>query len=203
MKLVCCWAHVHRKFTDVLSTVGKFVHYQRGTEAHKGLKFCQSLFRIERDLQEANAEACFLSRLERSSALLEKMRAWLLRAKEELLPKSATGGAVGYCLNQWSKLVRFLEDGRLELDNNRSERSIKPFVIGRKNWLFSVTPKGATSSAMAYSLVETAKENGLDPLVYMTYLFEPLPNIDTRDLSELDKLLPWDVTVQYKFRPPT
>ena len=188
---------------DVLSTAGKLVHDQGGTEAHTGLKFCQSLFRIERDLQEATAETRFLGRLERRSALLEKMRTWLLRAKEELLPKSATDGAVGYCLTQWSKLVRFLEDGRLELNNNRSERSIKPFVIGRKNWLFSVTPKGATSSAMAYSLVETAKQNGLDPLVYLTYLFEPLLNIDTRDLSELDKLLPWDVTVQYKFRPPT
>ena len=111
--------------------------------------------------------------------------------------------AVGYCLYQWSKLVCLLEDGRLELDNNCSERSIKPFVIGRENWHFSVTPKGATSSTMVYSLVETAKENGLDPFVYLPYLFERLPNIDTRDLSELDKLLPWDVRVQTKFRPPT
>ena len=203
VKLVGCWAHARRKFTDALSIVAKSVRDQGGTEAHTGLKFCQSLFKIERDLQDGTAEARFSGRLERSSVLLDKMHVWLLRAKEELLPKSSTGMAVSYCLNQWSKLVRFLEDGRLELDNNRSERSIKPFVIGRKNWLFSITPKGATSSAMVYSLVETAKENGLDPLVYLTYLFERLPNIDTRDLFELDKLLPWDVTVQSKFRPPT
>lgn len=108
-----------------------------------------------------------------------------------MLPKSTFGQAIAYCLNQWEKLQAFLLDGRLELDNNRSERSIKPFVIGRKNWLFSNTPRGARASATIYSIVETAKENGLNPLAYLTYLFERLPNIDIDDEAALDELLPW------------
>ena len=88
------------------------------------------------------------------------------------------------------------------LGNNRPERSIKPFVIGRKNWLFSVTPKSVLSSATIYSVDETAKENGLDSFVYLTFLFERLTNVNTRDLSKLDELLPWDVTAESNFRPP-
>ncbi|CAB3393533.1 protein of unknown function [Kyrpidia spormannii] len=84
-----------------------------------------------------------------------------------------------------------MKDGRLEIDNNRSERSIKPFVIGRKNWLFANTPKGAKASATVYSIVETAKENGLNPYEYLRYLFERLPNVDVNDTTVLDRLLPW------------
>ena len=108
-----------------------------------------------------------------------------------MLPKSAFGEAVGYCLNQWAKLNAHLADGRLELDNNRSERSIKPFVTGRKNWLFANTQRGARASAMIYSIVETAKENSLNPYVYLKFLLEQLPNIDVKDQNALDRLLPW------------
>ncbi len=108
-----------------------------------------------------------------------------------MLPKSTFGQAISYCLGQWEKLTAFLQDGRLELDNNRSERSIKPFVIGRKNWLFANTPRGARASAIIYSIVETAKENGLNPFQYLCYLFEKLPNVDTQDEQVLDELLPW------------
>jgi len=126
-------------------------------------------------------------------------------AKDQLtkvLPKSAFGQAINYCLNQWDKLVAFLQDGRLEIDNNRSERSIKPFVIGRKNWLFSNTPKGAKASAIIYSIVETAKENGLNPFMYLVYVFEKLPNIDTQNPIALDQLLPWSNTVKLNCRVP-
>ncbi len=98
---------------------------------------------------------------------------------------------IDYCLNQWKKLTVFLEDGRLELDNSRSERSIKPFVIGRKNWLFANTPRGAKTSAIIYSIIETAKENSLNPFVYLTWLFEKLPQLnDLKDPKELDLFLP-------------
>ena len=90
-----------------------------------------------------------------------------------------------------SKLNNFLSDGRLEISNNRAERSIKLFVIGRKNWLFSNTAKGANASAIIYSVIETAKANNLNIFYYLTYLFEQLPNIDTNNLEELDQLLPW------------
>ncbi|GMA58180.1 hypothetical protein GCM10025858_26830 [Alicyclobacillus sacchari] len=123
--------------------------------------------------------------------MLDAFLAWLEEQSEQVLPKSAFWQAVSYCLNQWSKLTTFLEDGHLELDNNRSERSIKRFVIGRKNFLFANTPRGARASAIAYSLVETAKENGLDPYLYLEYLFERLPNIQTDDRTAMADLLPW------------
>lgn len=86
-------------------------------------------------------------------------------------------------------------DGRLELDNNRSERSINPFVIGRKAWLFSNTARGATSSAIIYSVVETAKENGLNPFTYIKHLLEMLPNMGIEDKDEMDSVLPWSTTL--------
>ncbi len=100
--------------------------------------------------------------------MLDEFLTWLQEQGEQVLPKSALGQAVSHCLNQWSKLTAFLEDGHLELDNNRSERSLKRFVIGQKNFLFANTPRGARASAVANSLVETAKENGLNPTAYLT-----------------------------------
>ncbi len=108
------------------------------------------------------------------------------------MPKSLIGQAIAYSLNQWDKLTAFLKDGRLEIDNNRSERSIKPFVIGRKNWLFANTPRGAKASAAIYSVIETAKENGLHPFRYLTYLFEQLPQLpDLREPKVLEPFMPW------------
>ena len=89
--------------------------------------------------------------------------------------------------------MRFLEDGRIELDNNRAERIIKQFVIGRKNWLFANTPKGARASATIYSIIETARENRLNPYAYLNLLFEILPNLDSRDDATHEALLPWNV----------
>ncbi len=132
--------------------------------------------------------------------MLEAFSAWLKTEKSNVLPKSLLGQAITYCLNQWEKLVAFLEDGRLEIDNNRSERSIKPFVIGRKNWIFSNTPKGAKASSIIYSIVETAKENKLNPFYYLRYLFERLPNMDISNMDELDQLLPWSKTIPLNCR---
>ena len=109
-------------------------------------------------------------------------------------PKSTLGKAIAYSLNQWPKLVRYLDDGRLNIDNNRAERAIKPFVIGRKNWLFSNTVKGANASAVLYSFIETAKANGLIPFDYLTKIFNELPKLD--DEAELDHLLPWNVMLK-------
>lgn len=103
-----------------------------GSAAHQGLAFCDALFKIERDLHDVTSEERFAGRQERSKPLLEQFHAWLDMMSERTLPKSALGSAITYCRKQWRKLLGFLLDGRLELDNNRSERSIKPFVIGRK-----------------------------------------------------------------------
>jgi len=185
--LVGCWAHVRRKFNDALNVLPADKRASPST-ALEGLNFCNELFAIERDLSDVGPEERYRARLERSRPVLDAFSAWLKTQSSGVLPQSLLGQAIKYCQSQWSKLERFLLDGRLEIDNNRCERSVKPFVIGRKGWLFCNTPKGARASAIAYSIVETAKENGLIPFEYLRYLFERLPNLGDGDL---DELLPW------------
>ena len=105
-------------------------------------------------------------RQERAKPILEEFYAWLSKKSLQTPPKGLLGKAVSYALNQCKKLIGYLEDGRLALDNNMAENSIRPFVIGRKNWIFSGTPAGAEASAVLYSLVETAKDNNLEPYAY-------------------------------------
>lgn len=189
--LVGCWAHARRKFDEALKALPD-TKSSAPVVAKEGLEFCNRLFAIERDLKDATPDERYTIRLERSRPILDAFLAWLRTKRPRVLPKSALGQAIAYCLNQWEKLEAFLKDGRLELDNNRSERSIKPFVIGRKNWMFANTPGGAKASAMIYSIIETAKENGLNPFVYLVYLFEKLPQLsDPKDPQALDQLLPW------------
>lgn len=194
VKIVGCWAHARRKFDEALKALPAS---QKGKSvtATEGLKFCNRLYAVEKKLSNMTPEERYKQRLEHSRPIMDLFLTWLKMHKPRLLPKSALGGAITYCLNQWENLEAFLEDGRLEIDNNRSERSIKPFVIGRKNWLFSNTPKGARGSAIVYSIVETAKENGLNPYYYLQYLFEKLPNMDITDEAALDKLMPWSSTL--------
>jgi transposase len=157
----------------------------------EGLAFCNQLYAIERKLKEASDQERYQARLEQSTPILKAFSTWLKTQVLRVLPKSTLGQAIQYCRNQWEKLTAFLQDGRLELDNNRSERSIKPFVIGRKNWLFANTQRGAAASATIYSVIETAKANNLNPFAYLSYLFEQLPNVDTNNPTVLDELLPW------------
>jgi transposase len=194
-------AHAQSKFIEAITVLPTKERKKGGSSAHEGLAFCDKRFRIERDLHDVSAEERFAGRQARSKPVLERFAAWLEEKAGKVLPKSALGGAITYCRNQWPKLLGFLKDGRLELDNNRSERSIKPFVIGRKNWLFANSPRGARSSAIIYRIVETAKENGLNPFSYLTYLFEQLPNVKVKDPTALD-LLPWSEAVQQKCRVP-
>ncbi|RKO68064.1 IS66 family transposase [Desulfofundulus salinus] len=188
--LVGCWAHARRKFDEALKALPEDKR-NKAVAARVGLEFCNQLFAIERDLKDATPQERYQARQVRSRPVLDAFWAWLKTQKTQVLPKSSFGQAVNYCLSQWDKLIAFLQDGRLELDNNRSERSIKPFVIGRKNWLFANTPRGARASAITYSIIETAKENGLNPFQYLSYLFEKLPNLDPKDSNALDQLLPW------------
>ncbi len=191
---VGCWAHARRKFDEALKALpAKLKDGQ--SAAKQGLDFCNKLFAVERVLHDLTAEERYEGRSVKSRPILNEFRDWLNYQRARMTPKSATGVAVHYCLNQWDKLEAFLLDGRLELDNNRSERSIKPFVIGRKAWLFNNTPRGATASATIYSIVETAKENGLIPFQYLIFLLERLPNIDLSDKKMIDELLPWSANL--------
>lgn len=188
--LVGCWAHARRGFAEAIETLPS-AEQKKPTTARIGLDYCNELFKIERGLKEATSEERHAGRQKQSRPVLDAFSAWLHEQSGLVLPKSALGKAVRYCLNQWGKLVVFLEDGNVELDNNRCERSIKPFVIDRKNFLFSNTPRGARASAITFSLVETAKENGLDPQLYLQHLFERLPNMETSDAEAMAALMPW------------
>lgn len=190
VKLVGCWVHARRYFIEALKAMPP-KRDNIPTLTEEGLDFCNKLFEVERKLHDLTDAERYEQRLVKSKPFVDKFKDWLKYQKPRVLPGSLIGRAIQYCLNQWDKLSAFLLDGRLELDNNRSERSIKPFVIGRKNWLFSNTPKGAVSSATIYSIVETAKENNLIPFEYLKYLFDNLPNIDITDIKVLDEFMPW------------
>jgi len=193
--LVGCWAHLRRKFDEALKGLPP-KQRTSGSKAQEALNQINGLFAIERELSKSTPQERFKARELRSRPVAEEFRKWLEEMSTAVLPKSLFGVAVNYGRQQWEKLIRFLDDGRIELSNNRAERSIKPFVIGRKNWLFANTPRGARASAVIYSMVETAKENGLNPYTYLTHLFEKLPNLESRTDEDLDRLLPWNVTLQ-------
>lgn len=197
--LVGCWAHSRRKFDEAVKTLPS-AEQKKPTAARTGLDYCNQLFRIERGLKDLPPEKRHAERQKQSKPVLDAFSVWLEEQSVQVPPKTVLGRAITYCLNQWSKLVVFLDDGNLELDNNRSERSIKPFVIGRKNWLFSNTPRGARASAVTYSMIETAKENGLHPFEYLQYLFEQLPSIDMKSESALATLLPWSERLPVQVR---
>lgn len=200
--LVGCWAHARRKFIDALKALPVEAR-AKADHIHAALNYFRRLYRIEREIRDLSTELRTQARDERSRPVMEAFKRWLDNMVTQVLPKSKFGGAVRYCLNQWPKLVRVLEDGRLELDNNRAERSIKPFVIGRKNWLFSVSPRGARASALLYSIVVTAKENGLNPYAYLTYVLTQLPNLDPpNDTQAIHELLPWKVKLPANTYPP-
>ena len=128
--------------------------------------------------------------------MLEEYKAWLDKSILQVPPKSALGKALAYSLNQWPKLTRYLEDGHLNIDNNRAERAIKPFVIGRKNWLFSNTVSGANASSVLYSIVETAKANNLVPFDYLHHILSVLSERDDDDT--LTAVLPWNVSLEVR-----
>lgn len=185
-----CWSHARRKYHEALQALP--ANQRSGTTAAEGLAFCNALFEVERKWKEATVEQRFQARLTESRPILDAFFAWMGEQEPRVLPKSLLGTAITYTLKQWEKLNVFLQDGRLAIDNNRSERAIKPVVIGRKNFLFSNTPRGAKASAIIYSIMETAKANSLHPYMYLKYLFEYMPQLpDATDPEALSKLVPW------------
>lgn len=198
---VGCFAHARRGFTDALKALPEGSETSR-TNAQDGLDFCNKLFEIERKFKGLSSQERYERRLEQSKPVLEDFLSWLNIKKKQVLPKSSLGKAINYCLKQWPKLEAFMLDGRIELSNNRAERAIKPFVIGRKNFLFSKSPKGANASAVTYSIIETAKANNLNAFYYLNYLFEKLPNIDIENIDELDQLLPWSSSIPEECKIP-
>jgi transposase len=187
-----CLAHARRKFDEALKAQKK---KGRGGLAKQGFDFFRRLYRVEREARERDLDADGRKalRLTKAKPIWNELRQWLDGALGQVPPKSLTGKALAYLDKQWPRLIRVLDDGRIEVDNNLCENAIRPFVLGRKAWLFADTPDGATASARLYSLIETAKANGLEPYAYLARVFADLPvAIAAQDDEAIEKLLPWN-----------
>lgn len=181
-----CWAHVRRKFVDAVKVQPKGTH----GHADQAVAMIGQLYAIEREHKDSTIEARYAARQQKSIPVLNELHDWMEKLLPMVPPKSALGSALSYMRDYWGKLVRYPERGDLPIDNNRCENAIRPFVVGRKAWLFSDTPAGADASAIIYSLVETAKANGIEPYTWLRHVLEHLPAARTAD--EMDKLLPWN-----------
>lgn len=181
--LIGCWAHARRKFMEAKKGAGK----KGSGKADWALNHIQKLYRLETQLKDKTVEERYITRQEKSVLLLSQLHMWLMKSAQQVLPKTKLGEAIQYCLNQWKKLERYTLDGLLSIDNNRAERGIKPFVIGRKNWLFSQTATGANASAVLYSIIETAKANDLNVFEYVMTCLDELSQPDVN----IEQLLPW------------
>lgn len=193
---VGCFAHARRKFDEALRGQGKNAKKKPGAKqslARQGLGKINKLYEYERLWRDASPEERYVLRQEKTKPKLEELELWWKASIGRVSPTSLTGEALKYLKGQWPKLVRVLDDGRIALDTNAVERCIRPFVIGRRNWLFADTPKGAQASANLYSLVETAKANALEPWQYLERVFTALPSATTD--AQVEALLPWNVAL--------
>lgn len=195
-----CWVHARRRFIDAEAALPK----ERRTAEHPAtlmLGLIGELYAVEkhcrdeaalRQLSPADHHAsCYGLRQRDSRPIIERIAQQLLTHRDSVAPQSALGRAFHYLSAQWRKLVRYLDDGRYPIDNNAAENAIRPFVIGRKNWLFADTVKGAQASSNLYSLIETAKANGIEPYHYLVRVFTDLPRAQT--VEDIERLLPWNL----------
>lgn len=185
---LCCWAHARRKFKDAKKAQPK----GKTGKADMAISFIAKLYAVEKHSKDSDAAARHHSRQEKSVATLKTFQQWLKKTQQQVPPKTALGKAVHYTLEYWEELTRYTENGDWPIDNNTAENAIRPFVIGRKNWLFSNSQRGATGSANLYSLIETAKANGKEPYAYLSWLFEKLPDASQ---DELELLMPWNAPI--------
>ena len=183
--LAGCLAHARRDFFDAFKAGNEKGH------AREALEYIGKLYLIEREAKGLNFDEIKKLRQERSKEIMDKFKVWLDQKSIEIVPKGLLGKAIWYTIRQWEKLQVYLEDGRIQIDNNLVENTIRPFVLGRKNWLFAGSPRGAHSSALIYSLIETAKANDLNPYWYLYYLFEKLPYAKSRE--DFRALLPYNI----------
>jgi len=192
---LACWAHVRRKFIEVVKARKKV---RGGGQIPKGLaddalEFIGKLYLIEKQCRKAQMSPAqiYEARQKQCKPVLDAFKNWLDEKQSLTPPKGLFGQAIGYTLSLWGRLVVYIEDGRLKPDNNAAENAIRPFVLGRKNFLFAGNPKGAEACAAFFSLIETAKANGLEPFSYLRHIFGKLPLLNSPDVYRL--LLPQHV----------
>lgn len=176
---VGCWAHARRKFFDAKATAP--------VPANEALLRIQSLYNVERRAKDMDVTERLALRREQSVPRLERLEAWLRDVQPRVLPKSPIGQAIAYTLGNWTALVRYTQDGRLEIDNNSAERALRSVVVGRKNYLFTGSERGGHAAATLYSLIASTKRHGLDPFAYLRDLLARIP---THPHRRIDQLLP-------------
>lgn len=186
IKLVGCWYHARRKFVEVV----KLMPNKEGVASHV-VKLIARLSVIEEEIKTLTHTEKYNIRQHKSRELIDELREYLIKNQPVIPPKSLLGEAVNYTLNQWSKLLMFLDDGRLDISNNLSERGIKPFVIGRKGWLFADSVAGAHAAATIFSIIETCKYHQVEPYDYLRYVLDVIPQCNT--IEDYEKLLPFNI----------
>ena len=196
-----CWAHARRKFDEALKATSK--DKQKSCTANKALKLIQAIYREEKKLADLSSEERLEQRQLVVKPLVEAYFAWVHKVEPNLLNGSKTYKGLQYSINQEKYLKVFLEDGDVPMDNNAAEQSIRGFCIGKKNWVMIDTVAGAKSSAIAYSIAETAKANHLKPYEYFKHLLTVIPDhMDDTDRSFLEELLPWSDELPAECRKP-
>lgn len=194
LTLIGCWDHARRKFVEA----GRAAATPKGknqdvppSRAEMALAYIHQLYAIEKHAREMSNEERFRVRQEKSLPVLTTFRHWLEDSRSKVMPKSLTGKAISYALNQWDALVGYCTRGDLHISNALAENAIRPFAVGRKAWLFADTREGAQASATCYSLIETARANGLEPSAYILHLLSHIAEANT--VEKLEVLLPWNV----------
>jgi len=184
---VGCWAHARRKFTDAEKSSSSFL-------TKEALKRIATIYQAENDLRESKLDPDQFQnqRMEKVLPLMEGFKEWILVMIPRIAPSSSVVKAMKYVLNQWALLTHVVDHPDLRIDNNTAENAIRPFALGRKNWLFSGNEVGAESSCRIYSLIETAKLNGVNPFAYLCHLITAIPLIKSQD--DWVKLLPWNIS---------
>lgn len=183
---VGCWAHARRKFDEALRVQGKSTRVGRAQVAMNEIR---KLYAIEREIQQMRPAEKHAVRQARAKPIADELRAWCDKSLPQVPPKTTLGKALHYLDQQWPRLVCYLDDGELPIDNNRCENAIRPFVIGRRNWLFSNSQAGARASATLYSLIESAKLNDLEPYRYLRYVLTEM----VKGPDDPARLLPWNL----------
>jgi len=186
-----CWDHARRKFVEAEKGQPKQKHKTAPSKATVALSLINKLYRIEREIKALDSDEKYEQRQKRSVPALNKLKQWLDINQQKIAKGSLTRKALDSTLNQWPKLIRYCEHGDLNISNVLAENAIRPFVIGRKAWLFADTPAGAKASALYYTLIETAKANGLEPYAYLSHVIGKMADVET--VEQWEALLPWNM----------
>ena len=191
-----CWDHARRKFVEASKAApAKKKTSQSGkvSKADVAIGKIRKLYAIADKIKDFDDEQKAQKRQQLSQPLLAELKAWLEKNISRVPRDSLTHKAIYYTLNQWGYLSGYCEDGKLRISNALAENAIRPFAVGRRNWLFSDTPRGARASATCFSLIETAKANGLEPYEYIRYVLEHIASAKT--VEDIEALLPWNVSL--------